>query len=170
MVNHPNKPIIAAIAAMSENRVIGKDNQLPWHLPADLKHFKAITTGHPILMGRKTFESIGKPLPNRTNIIITRNNNYHAPGCIVVTSIDEAIEQATLIDAKEIFIIGGAEVYQQLMPHIQQLYLTIIRHQFEGDTYFPEIDAAFTEVSRETHQADEVNPYAYDFIKLERQT
>src|SRR6188472_2703937 len=118
-----NKPILSAIVAMAENRVIGKNNQLPWHLPADLKHFKTITTGHPILMGRKTHESIGKPLPNRQNIILTRDSNYVAAGCTVVTSVKAALQKA---ESPEVFIIGGAEIYRQLLPQVQRLYLTIV--------------------------------------------
>src|SRR5437868_6783924 len=127
MTDNANQPIISAIVAMAENRVIGKNNQLPWRMPADLQHFKAITTGHPILMGRKTYESIGRPLPNRTNIIMTRDATYTAAGCEVVTSIDEALQRANDLHSHEIFIIGGAEIYHQLMPRIQRLYLTIIQ-------------------------------------------
>src|SRR5260221_12371914 len=116
-MTHQARPKISAIVAMSENRVIGDDNQLPWHLPADLKHFKTLTTGHPILMGRKTYESIGRPLPNRTNIILTRNSDFDAPQCVVVTSIEEAIESPASTHSDEIFIFGGAEVYKQLMPN-----------------------------------------------------
>ena len=113
-MNTLTPPIISAIVAMSENRVIGKNNQLPWRLSADLNHFKAITTGHPILMGRKTYESIGRPLPNRINIIITRDRSYKADGCVVVTSIEEAIQAGITTHSPEIFVIGGAEVYSQL--------------------------------------------------------
>lgn len=163
------KPMLSAIAAMSENRVIGIDNQLPWHLPADLKHFKTLTTGHPILMGRKTYESIGRPLPNRTNIIITRNADFTAPGCVVVTSIDHAMTHAAKENVQEIFIIGGAEVYKQLLPHVQCIYLTIVHEQFEGDAFFPELDVKeWKETARETHAADENNEYSYSFITLSR--
>src|SRR5438552_12583491 len=113
-----NRPIISAILAMSENRVIGIENQLPWHLPADLKHFKTLTAGHPILMGRKTYESIGRPLPNRTNIIITQNKAFKAPGCVVVHSMEEAIQYTLSSNSDNIFIIGGANVYKQCMPYI----------------------------------------------------
>lgn len=154
---------------MAENRVIGKDNQLPWRMPADLRHFKAMTTGHPILMGRKTYESIGRPLPNRTNIIITRDPAYQANGCIVVTSIDQAIQHASKDGSAEIFIIGGAEVYKQLMPSVDRLYLTVIHHEFEGDTNFPALDAReWNEVKREDHAADSENVHDYSFITLER--
>lgn len=163
------KPLISAIVAMSENYVIGIDNQLPWHLPADLKHFKSLTTGHPILMGRKTYESIGRPLPNRTNIILTRNPSYQAPNCVVVTSIDEAIATAIEQNNQEIFIIGGAHVYEQLMPRIEKIYLTIVHQDFEGDAYFPALaETDWTEISSELHQPDAENEYAYSFIELER--
>lgn len=162
-------PKISAIVAMSENHVIGDDNQLPWHLPADLKHFKTITSGHPILMGRKTYESIGRPLPNRTNIIITRNASYEAPGCIVVQSIHEAVERAAAIGSNEIFIIGGAEVYKQLLPNIERIYLTIVHDVFDGDAFFPEFNANdWIEKERARHDADENNEYAYSFILMER--
>jgi len=163
----PCNPIISAIVAMGENRVIGAKNQLPWHLPADLAHFKTITTGHPILMGRKTYESIGKPLPNRTNIILTRDPNYQVDGCLVVSSVDEAIAQ-TPADT-EIFIIGGAEIYQQFLSHIQRLYLTIVHQEFDGDVFFPKMNMdEWKEISREAHTADERNVYAYSFLILEK--
>src|SRR4026209_1464506 len=114
-----NQPIIAAIVAMADNHVIGKNNQLPWHLSADLKRFKAITTGHPVIMGRKTYESIGKPLPNRTNIIVTRDTTFQAPGCEVVNSLDAALQRAAAIEKAECFIIGGADIYRQALPRVQ---------------------------------------------------
>lgn len=164
-----NQPVLSAIAAAGENRVIGKDNKMPWHLPADLKHFKTLTSGHPVLMGRKTYESIGKPLPNRTNIIMTRDMNYSAPDCIIVTSVETAVSMASELDMDEIFVIGGAEVYRQLLPQIQRVYLTEIHHQFEGDAYFPELNTQeWKEVSRERHAADEKNQYEYSFVVLER--
>lgn len=160
---------ISAIAAMSENRVIGDDNQLPWHLPADLKHFKALTSGHPILMGRKTYESIGRPLPNRSNIIISRNPDFKAEGCTVVKDIAAAVDCAQKQDSEEIFIIGGAEVYKQLLPEIDRIYLTIVHEDFEGDAYFPELDMSeWHESERVRHEADEINEFACSFIVLER--
>ncbi len=162
------KPVLSAIAAMAEDRVIGKDNQMPWHLPADLKHFKAITTGHPVLMGRKTYESIGKPLPNRTNIILTRDTTYSAPDCLVVTSAESALNMAHEQEMNEIFVIGGAEIYRQLMPKIQRLYLTLIHHKFAGDTFFPELAGEWREISRENHSADDKNAYDYSFVVMER--
>lgn len=165
-MNHSNQPVLSAIVAMGENRVIGKDNQLPWRLPADLKHFKSITTGHPIVMGRKTFESIGKALPNRLNIVLTRDAAYQAPGCIVVTTIDDALIQA---QALEVFIIGGAEVYKQLLPRIHRIYLTIVHHDFDGDAFFPVFDEQeWKEVDKVRHEPDADNAYAYSFVTLER--
>lgn len=149
--------------------MIGKDNQLPWKMPADLRHFKAITTGNPILMGRKTYESIGRPLPNRTNIIMTRDPNYQANGCIVVSSIDQAISHASKENIAEIFIIGGAEVYKQLLPSVDRIYLTVVHHEFAGDTYFPELDnREWVEVKREDHVKDSENACDYSFLILER--
>lgn len=164
-----NTPILSAIVAMAENRVIGNGNKMPWHLPADLKHFKAVTNGHPVLMGRKTYESIGKPLPNRTNMIITRDRQYSAQDCLVINDINTALSMAEELDQTEVFIIGGAEIYQQLMPKVQRLYLTKVHHHFTGDAYFPELNASeWCEISHETHEADDKNPYAYTFITLER--
>lgn len=163
-------PIISAIVAMAENRVIGYNNQLPWYLPADLKHFKAITTGNPILMGRKTHQSIGKPLPNRTNIVLTRDKNFHALGCSTATSIDEAIKIAsTCAESKEIFIIGGAEIYKQLFPLIQRVYLTIVHHIFDGDAYFPSLQKKdWQEIECVSYLADKENAYSYSFLVMER--
>ncbi len=161
--------LISAIVAMSENRVIGRNNQLPWHLPADLKHFKMITTGHAIIMGRKTFDSIGKPLPNRTNIIITRNRSFTASGCIITTSIDEAIQKAVDESSKEIFIIGGTDIFIQSMPYISRLYLTIVHDSFEGDVFFPELNMnEWKEIESILHKADHENKYSYSFLTLER--
>lgn len=172
MMHNKNRPLLSAIAAMAENRTIGFKNSLPWHLPADLKHFKTLTHEHPILMGRKTFESIGKPLPNRTNIILTRDPTYQAAGCIVVTSLELAIQEALNSHHNtnnEIFIIGGEEIYRQLLPHVQQLYLTIVHHEFEGDAFFPALNNnEWHEISRETHHADEHHAYNYSFLTLER--
>jgi dihydrofolate reductase len=155
---------------MSENRVIGKNNQLPWHLPADLKFFKATTLNHPILMGRKTFESIGKPLPQRTSIIITRQPGYQAEGALVVNSLSEAIRAGRELHP-DIFIIGGAEILQQALPVIDTMYLTRIHAPFEGDIYYPEINwQEWQQTWREDHAPDEKNKYPYSFIKLERKT
>lgn len=159
--------IISLIAAMDKNRVIGTDDgKLPWHLPADLKHFKSLTLGKPVIMGRKTFESIGKPLPERKNIIITRNKNYDAPGCVVVHSPDEALASAG--DVPEVMVIGGAEIFAQFFPLAKRLYLTLIDGIFAGAAYFPQWDTgAWREVSREAHEPDEKNRYGYLFLTLE---
>lgn len=158
---------IAAIVAISENAVMGKNNQLPWHLPADLQHFKKITMGKPILMGRKTFDSIGRVLPGRCNVIVTRDEAFQAPGCVVATSIDTALASVSYCD--EIFVIGGAALFQQMLPMVDRLYLTIIHHEFDGDTFFPEINLAeWQETEREDHLPDEVNRYSYSFITLEK--
>lgn len=158
---------ISAIVAMSENRVIGKDNRLPWHMPADLKHFKEITLGKPVIMGRKTYESIGRPLPNRHNIVITRDAHFQAPGCMVTTSIDTAF--AAVSEQEEIFVIGGAVLFEQLMPRIQRLYLTIIHHSFDGDAFFPKINMdEWQEVERVDHASDDANPYPYSFFTYDK--
>ena len=158
---------ISIVVAMAANRVIGKDNQLPWHLPADLKHFKQTTMGKPILMGRKTWESIGRPLPGRTNIVITRDENYDAPGCVVVHSIEAALQATAQQD--EVMVIGGAEFYRQVLPRTDRIYLTRINEDFEGDTLFPELDRSeWQEVERVDCDADDKNPHSYSFIKLDR--
>ena len=158
---------ISIVVAMAANRVIGRDNQLPWHLPADLKHFKQTTMGKPILMGRKTWESIGRPLPGRTNIVITRDENYDAPGCVVVHSIEAALQAAAKQD--EVMIIGGAEFYRQVLPRTDRIYLTRINEDFEGDTLFPELDSSeWQEAERVDCDADDNNPHSYSFITLDR--
>src|SRR5688572_24314058 len=129
---------ISLIVAMAENRVIGRNNQLPWHLPADLKHFKSLTTGHSVIMGRKTFESMGKPLPNRRNIVITRQANFRADGVDTAHSLEEAISLAK--GDAEIFVIGGAEVFRDALNGADRLYLTLIHATIEGDVFFPEVD------------------------------
>lgn len=168
-MNQPHHPRISAILAMSENRVIGNHNQLPWRLPADLRHFKAITSGHPILMGRKTFESIGRPLPNRLNIILTRDKRYLAEGCEVVSSIEDAMKRAEATGSEEIFIIGGAEIYRQLLPQTECIYMTLIHHPFEGDAFFPPLEEdEWKAVEEEHHEPEGENHYAYSFIKYQR--
>lgn len=152
---------------MDRNRLIGRDNRLPWHLSADLKHFKQITMGKPIIMGRKTHESIGKPLPGRTNIVVTGNPAYPAPGCVVVNSLQGAIDAAQ--DADEVMIIGGARLYEQAMPLAHRIYLTQVEAAFEGDAWFPLADwDEWEETQRVTHEADDKNPYPYAFVLLER--
>lgn len=154
---------------MSRNRVIGKGNALPWHLPADLKYFKRITLGKPIIMGRKTFESIGRPLPGRVNIIVTHELAYRADGCTVVHSIDEAISIAQAHE--EVMVIGGAKLFEQVLPRAERIYLTEIDEEFAGDIFFPELDRrAWREIQRAAHAPDEQNPYAYSFVVLERKS
>ena len=157
---------ISAICAMSENRVIGKNNQLPWHLPADLLHFKKITMGKPILMGRKTYESIGRPLPGRINIIMTHHTHYQATGCVIAQSIEKALAAAKEYD--ELFIIGGATLYQALMPLTQRIYMTKIYEHIEGDTYFPALNPQeWKQIECIDHPADIKNPHRYSFIILD---
>jgi dihydrofolate reductase len=158
---------ISIIVAMAANRVIGYENHLPWHLPADLAHFKVVTMGKPILMGRKTWESIGRPLSGRTNIVITRDRDYQADGCVVAHSMEEAIAAAQGND--EVMVIGGADFYRQVLPLTDTLYLTLVEGDFTGDTFFPELDAAeWQETSSEVHAPDERNPHAYCFVTMER--
>ncbi|HEX9628210.1 MAG TPA: type 3 dihydrofolate reductase [Acidiferrobacterales bacterium] len=158
---------VSIIAAMAENRVIGRDNDLPWRMPADLRHFRRTTLGHHVVMGRKNYESIGKPLPGRTNVVVTGNRDFRAPGCQVVHSIEAALDLAR--DDPEPFIIGGAALYAQTLPLADRLYLTLIHAEVPGDTVFPEIDArAWRERRRERHEADAENAYAYSFVVLEK--
>ncbi len=160
---------IALIVAMANNRVIGNNNQIPWHLSADLKHFKQITLGKPIIMGRGTFESIGKPLPGRHNIVITRNQQWTAADVSVAHSLTEALQQAG--DDTEIMIIGGNHVYNEALPLATRLYITYVDTVVNGDTYFPEWDQQeWDEVQRKPHQADANNPFDYCFCVYERQT
>ncbi|REE80634.1 dihydrofolate reductase [Lutibacter oceani] len=159
--------MITIIAAIAENNALGKDNQLIWHLPADLKRFKQVTLNHHIIMGRKTFESLGKPLPNRTTIIITRNKNYSAKGCIVVNSLKKAIEASK--NDENPYILGGAEIYKQAMEIADKLDLTFVHHKFEADAFFPVIDTKiWKETSREDFKADEKNKYNFSFVTFER--
>lgn len=158
--------IVTAVAAIAENNAIGKNNQLLWHLPNDLKHFKQITSGHTIIMGRKTYDSVGKPLPNRRNIIITRQK-IEIPGCEVVNSVEEAL--AICMGEPEVFIIGGAEIYKLAMPLTNRIYLTVVHQQFEADAYFPQINKKeWVETGREDHGTDEKHNIPYSFITLNR--
>lgn len=162
-----NKPRISVIAALARNRVIGFENRLPWRLPEDLAHFKALTLNHPILMGRKTFESLGRPLPGRTNIVITRNPDYRPEGCLVVASIPAAIDLCG--DADEVFFIGGADLYAQAIPLADRLYLTEVDIEAEGDAWFPDYDTrAFREVSRESHTGGKSDGLRFDFVVYEK--
>lgn len=164
--------IISLIYAVSENNVIGKNNTLPWHLPADMKHFKSKTIGHCIITGRKNYESIPekfRPLPDRTNIIVTNQKNYAAPNTVVVNSIPDAIQIAKKQGETECFIIGGAEIFKQTIGMADKIYLTKIHHSFEGDAYAPELDLRqWKEISRQDFQQDEKNKYACSFIELTR--
>ena len=158
---------LSIVVAMDDNRLIGSKNQLPWHLPADLAYFKKLTSGKSILMGRKTYDSIGRPLPNRRNIVITRNSNISIPGCEVVSSIDDALELTK--DDLEVMVIGGASLCEQLLPKVNRLYITKIDGEFEGDVFFPKYDDFdWLEVSCESHPKDNSNAYSYKFIVLDR--
>ncbi len=158
---------VSIVVAIAENNAIGKDNQLLWHLPADLKHFKAITSGHCIIMGRKTFESIGKPLPNRRNIVISRTDGLEISGAEVKSSIQDALQLCR--DENEVFIIGGAEVYRSAMELVNRIYLTRVHEHYSGDTFFPEIDFNnWEETKVEKHLPDEKNRVAYTFSTLLR--
>ena len=164
---------IAIVVAMAENRVIGRNNELPWHIPEDLKYFKKITTGHPILMGRKTFESIGRPLPNRINIVITANSQWSAKGVIVCHDIEEAMRvaarQAAVMDVEYCMVIGGARLYRQILDRADRLYLTLIHAKFEGDTTFPAVvKSDWIEVSRIENLTETGNTPGYSFIVLDR--
>lgn len=157
---------ISLIAAISKNKVIGRDNKIPWHISADFKRFKEITMGHPIIMGRKTFESIGKPLSGRTNIVITRDENYSSEGITVTHSIEDAIELAKQKEGNdEIFILGGGQIFDQSMSLADKLYLTIVDQEVEGDVYFPDY-SGFKKVAFE--KAGEENGLKYKFIDLEK--
>ncbi len=162
---------IAMIVAMGENRGIGKDGNMPWHMPADLKHFKQLTMGKPIIMGRKTYESIGKALSGRTNIVITRDANYPAEeGVIVVNNYRDALDAALKAEnpSREIMVIGGGTIYAAFLPHAKRLYITEIKSRFDADTHFPPLEFGWMEVSREDHAADERNPVPYSFVVLEK--
>ena len=161
--------MIKILVACDENRVIGKDNQLIWHLPADLKRFKSLTTGHVILMGRKTYESIGKPLPNRTTIVITRQADFQAEGTITAHSVEEAILKAKSLSREDIFIVGGAEIYTVSMALADQILLTQLHDIFEGDAFFPEISTETWEiVDRKRGLTDEKNPFQYSYITYQK--
>ncbi len=158
-----HRPLISLIVAMANNRVIGKDNQMPWHLPADLAHFKAVTMGKPIIMGRKTYESIGRPLPGRKNIILSSNPDYRVEGCQSVSSFEEAL--ALVENVEEVMVIGGGYLYSQTISQADRLYLTFIDLDIDGDTQFPEFGHLnLQETKREKHIKNEKNPYDYQFV------
>ncbi len=165
---------ISLIAAVAKNRVIGKENDLPWRLPDDMKYFMQTTSGHHVLLGRKNYDSLlpkFKPLPNRTNIVVTRQKDFKAAGCVVVNSIEKGIEIARVNNEKELFVIGGAQIYEQSLAEADFLYLTEINAEIEGDTYFPVFDSnEWTEVSRKPHVADERHRYSFDFVVYKRKS
>ncbi len=154
--------MVSLIVAVSQNGVIGNKGKLPWHLPADLKRFKQLTTGHPIIMGRKTFESIGKPLPGRTNIVITHQKNFQACGAMVAHSLEEALRLCE--KENEVFVIGGAEIFEEALPLANRIYLTLIHQDFEGDTRFDFNHSAWKEISRE----GQPGTLPFSFITLEK--
>jgi dihydrofolate reductase len=161
------KPIISIIVAIGNNWVVGKDNKLPWDMPADLAHFKQKTMGKPVIMGQRTFESIGKPLPGRTNVILTLDKNFSFEGCLVAYSIDEALEK--LKDFEEVMIIGGVSIYKQFLPLADRIYLTLIKGDFSGDAFFPEFDFNnWKELERIDNLPDKDNHYPYSFLTLEK--
>ena len=158
---------VAIIVAMDKQGLIGRNNDLPWKLSADLKYFRRVTMGKPLVMGRNTHESIGRPLPGRKNIIVTSNANYHVDGCTVVSSLDQALLACD--DAEEVMVMGGASLYEQLLPQADRLYLTHVNAELEGDTWFPQWNKdQWQEISREDHQADEKNQYPYSFVVYDR--
>lgn len=156
--------MIKIIAAISKNRVLGDDNKLIWSLPNDLKRFKKLTTNNTVVMGRKTYESIGRPLPNRRNIVITRDENYHDDNIEVVNSIEEAL----LLCNNDCFIIGGGQIYQQTLDLADKIYLTVVDEEFEGDTFFPELGKDWFKVSKVDNEINENHNYKYTFIDYER--
>lgn len=168
MTSEQKLPFLSIAVAVGENYAIGKNNQLLWHMPADLKFFKQTTSGHTVIMGRKTFDSVGRPLPNRRNIVITRDATLKIDGVEVVNSLDEALS-ISKDEEKDVFIVGGAEIYRQALPKTNTLFLTTIHHNFEADTFFPEIDKSeWRLISSEPHKADEKNKYDYTFEVFER--
>ena len=162
-----SRPMLSLITAMDSNRVIGKNNSLPWYLPADLAYFRQTTMGKPVIMGRKTFDSIGKALPGRKNIVLTRDNNFEAPDCEIATDIDQAMSKVD--GSVEVMLIGGASLYEQTIHSADIIYLTLIHHEFNGDTWFPEINPKIWELeSRDDFERDKKNQFAYSFLKYLR--
>ena len=159
--------IVSLVAAAGLDDGIGKGGRMPWHLPADLKHFKRLTLGKPVVMGRKTLESIGRPLPERRNLIITRDRSFAAPGVEVCHSLEEALARAE--PAPEVMVVGGGEIYRMAWPRADRVYLTRVHMQTEADTFFPKLETGgWRETAREEHRADEKNPVDYDFLSFER--
>lgn len=160
-------PALSLIVAMDENRLIGRDGDLPWRLSNDLKHFKSVTMGHPILMGRKTWESLGKPLPGRRHLVLTRDQGYVAEGVEVVHDLDQALSLCW--ETNQVFVIGGAEIYKLVLPRVDQMIITHVDAVLEGDTWFPEVDWEQWQVEkRERHAADERNEYDHEFVVYKR--
>ena len=158
------QPRLTLIVARARNGVIGKDNTMPWKIPGEQAYFKRVTMGHPIIMGRKTWESIGRPLPGRRNIVVTRNPDFVAPGAEVASSLDVALAQCA--GAPEAFVIGGAELYHQALPHAARLLITEIDHDFDGDTYFPAPDPShWREATRAHHMPTDERPFAVDYVE-----
>lgn len=164
--------IISMIAAVSENKVIGRNNDLPWHLPDDMKYFMQTTKGHCVIMGRKNYESIPekfRPLPNRVNIVVTRQKDFSAPECLVVHSLNQALEAAAENGPEEVFLIGGSEIYRQGFPLANRLYLTEIKAFIDGDVYFPSFNSSdWLEASRINHPADARHAFSFDFVRYNR--
>src|SRR5271170_3928754 len=165
----PCQPLVSLIVAMAQNGVIGRDNALPWRLPEDLKRFKAFTLGKTILMGRKTYESIGRPLPGRANLVLTRDRNWIAAGVTVVHSVEQALTQAA--PGKELVVIGGAEIYRLVLPFARRIYLTHVHADVPGDTFFPDFDSTqWAYVECRAHPADDQHAFPLTFVTLERRT
>lgn len=157
---------ISLIVAMAKNRIIGRDNQMPWHLPADFAYFKKVTLGHPVIMGRKTFESIGRPLPGRRNIVVSRNPAFRADGVEVVASLEQALDAC---QGEEVFVIGGATLYAEALPRVDRIFLTEVDALPAGDTLFPPLEKnQWREVARERREADAKNLHAMEFVVLEK--
>ncbi len=164
---------LSMIWAMAENHTIGRNNKLPWHLPNDLKYFKQLTTGKPVIMGRKTYDSIGKPLPNRVNIVITRDSEFSVEGIKAVHSLDEALDLAEaeclISGSEEVIVMGGEQIYNLCLPKADRLYVTFVHADIEGDAHFPKLNwDDFAEIGRESYQADGPNPYDYSFAVFDR--
>jgi len=159
--------LVSIIAAMDRNRLIGNKNQLPWYLPADLAHFKQVTMGKPIIMGRKTYDSIGRPLPGRTNIVLTRSADFHAEGVVTANTLQQALDYVST--ENEVMIIGGSTIYELALPRADRLYLTYVENSFEGDAWFPDFDLdQWHIIASEEHSADEKNSSTYRFVTYER--
>jgi dihydrofolate reductase len=161
--------MVALVVAVADNGVIGHQGQLPWHLPHDLKHFKALTLGHPVVMGRRTYDSIGRALPGRPNLVVTRQPDWQAPGCETQPSVLAALARAQELDPGLVCVIGGGEIYREALPAADVVYLTEVHHAFEGDAFFPPLSPTeWREETRERHEPDEHHAQAYSFVTLRR--